>query len=128
MLYKGQYSKKSGAYAVKTNWWDDDVTYDYARDEWVHHQTFSKVGLDKKPVPPEYGLPSPRTGARQQKQCQVGGTRQIYTVLLDCEDGKGRLWETTEANWRVWKKDDNVIVTINGFGTVQNLARLRLEK
>ncbi len=126
--YQNRYTKQSGAYNVSVNYWDDDTTYNYDVDEWVHHQTFSKVGHDKKPLPPEYVLPSPRTAAQAQKQCQVGPQTQVFSVLIDCEDGKGRLWETTENNWRRWKKNDNVIVTINGFGNVQHLVRLRLEK
>ncbi len=98
-----------------------DKRYEYDHDEWVHYKTFSLTGKDKHPTSPNYSLDYPQTAARKQKQSQVGGIRRLHRVFLSCEDGKDRIWITTEPLWMPWDKGDNCSVVTTGFGEVKRL-------
>jgi len=110
---------------------DDDfgsTYYEYDHDEWVWHRTFSLTGTDKEPHPPEYVLERPQTAARTQHQCQMSDTRRPYTVLIECSDGKGRVWTTTNFNiWKTWTKGDLCDVNLTGFGDVRSISPLKIE-
>ncbi len=106
-----------------------DTYHAYDHDEWVPHRTFSVTGTDRSPHPPtDFVLERPTTDARTQHQCQVGEIRRPYTVLVECQDGKGRTWTTLDFNeWAAWNPGDRVDVNLTGFGEVRTIAPLRVE-
>jgi hypothetical protein len=106
--------------------WDTETRYAYDVDEWVPWRTFTKAGQDKKPLPPEYGLPLVPSKARESKQAQVGGVRQLFRVVVDCGDTM-RTWDTDETSWTPWNTGDLCDVNLNGFGTVRRLERIQSE-
>lgn len=137
--YKDESSTTRGAYNVDS--WEEssmstdsdgnmlpewETRYSYDVDEWIAWRTFSKAGRDKKPVPPEYELPTLKTKAKKRKQCQVGSVEQTFAVVLDC-GGRVRVWDTDQPNWQRWNPGDLCSVNLNGFGTLRLLEPLKAE-
>ena len=110
----------------ETRW---ETHYRYDHDEWVPQRTYSRSGHDKAPKAPEYHLDqAPPTNARRSRPDEVGSVRRPYTVLVECEDGKGRTLETESfTEWSVWDKGDVCDVVLTGFGSVVELRPLKVE-
>ena len=102
-----------------------DTRYTYDLDKWIAWRTFSKTGGDKRPIAPEYELPTLPSHARSPQQCQIGSVRQYFRVVVEGE--KIRVWKTDEVHWRSWNKGDLCDVNLNGFGRVRRLERIATE-
>ncbi len=140
--YRDKGSKPGGAYNVKTRVEANTVVttdaegntstsieydrrYTYDLDQWVTWRTFSKADGTKKPIPPEYELPTLPSSAQAPRQCQVGSVRQRFRVVVDAE--KIRIWETDQVSWSKWNKGDLCDVNLTGFGSIRRLEKIKTE-
>lgn len=118
------YDADGNASSTTTTYYDDHYSYDH--DEWRHHRTFTASGTDKSPHPPEYVLvEEPETTAARSRGDEVRNVRKPYSIVVKCEDGNYRTWNTTKFDlWDYWNKGDRCDVRLSGFGDMKSIGPL----